>query len=652
MVRALAERPLDSGAPHGRRFAGAVAVTLTLLGVAASLGSGFGSDSLVAASTITVEVLPGLSGSTNGVAYDVNNYGDIVGGILVGSSLRPVLWPAAGSPVDLGVPPGITGGIARSITDNAYIVGSTGYGTDGSYGTPIMFRPGAPVVLPGLLAGRPANAWAVNSSGVTVGEARNNTLSRTFEAAVRWENGTVQDLGKLPAWSLAQARGINDNGDIVGVGREVQWVGFSVAFVWRNGQLTELPALGPQHGNGIAYAINNAGDIVGSSQGSDVIMHAALWRNGQVINLAGGAASEARAVNSAGDAVGYVLSNSINYAALFTGGQVIVLPEPPGALSGRTIAHGMNDLGQIVGQAINATTFQTMPILWTVGGAPPPAAPSGLTARLSSAPRAIALSWLDNANNETGVSVERSEYTGTGWTNFVEIATLPAGATSYADTSFTPTSYDYRVRAFNSVGSSAYSNTATISIVGVNPAPIAIMSATPSSGTAPLTVTFDGSGSYDLELGFVTSWAWAFGDGAVGAGVTATHVYSTPGTYTARLTVTDNGNASNTTTATIVVNAPPLPSAPAGLTATALSRSSIALRWTNGSTNQTEVRIERCRGSSCTNFTQVAAVAGSATSYTNSGLSADTTYRYRVRAVNSAGTSLYSNIAAAKTLKR
>ena len=31
----------------------------------------------------------------------------------------------------------------------------------------------------------------------------------------------------------------------------------------------------------------------------------------------------------------------------------------------------MNDFGQIVGQAVNATTFQTMPILWTVGAAPP-----------------------------------------------------------------------------------------------------------------------------------------------------------------------------------------------------------------------------------------------------------------------------------------
>jgi hypothetical protein len=135
----------------------------------------------------------------------------------------------------------------------------------------------------------------------------------------------------------------------------------------------------------------------------------------------------------------------------------------------------------------------------------PPAGPSGLTARLSGV--AIVLDWQDNATNETAYSVERSEYTGTGWTGFVVLATLPADATNYADGAFTQRSYNYRVRASNAAGSSAYSNIATISIVGDNPPPTAVMSATPSSGTAPLTVPFDGSASTDLG-GFVASWVW------------------------------------------------------------------------------------------------------------------------------------------------
>jgi hypothetical protein len=59
--------------------------------------------------------------------------------------------------------------------------------------------------------------------------------------------------------------------------------------------------------------------------------------------------------------------------------------------------------------------------------------------------------------------------------------------------------------------------------------------------------------------------------------------------------------------------------------------------------------IERCQGSGCTNFVQVAALAGTATTFTNSGLLARTTYRYRVRAHNALGDSSYSNTASART---
>ena len=76
------------------------------------------------------------------------------------------------------------------------------------------------------------------------------------------------------------------------------------------------------------------------------------------------------------------------------------------------------------------------------------------------------------------------------------------------------------------------------------------------------------------------------------------------------------------------------------------------LTWTNNSANQDGVKIERCQGTKCTNFAQIGTVAGTATTYTDLGLAANTTYRYRTRAYNSAGDSPYSNIATAKTLKR
>jgi len=335
---------------------------------------------------------------------------------------------------------------------------------------------------------------------------------------------------------------------------------------------------------------------------------------------------------------------------------------PGGYIPGVTV--GYDSFGTLLWQAFSAQAtvwaaalpsgdvcatggYDALVTCWRIGApVAPPAAPSGLTADLRAG--AIVLDWQDNATDESAYSVERSEYNGTAWTPFSTLATLPANSITYADSAFAARSYNYRVRASNAAGSSPYSNTASITILSGNDPPTAVMSATPTSGTAPLTVTFEGSASSDLG-GFITAWTWAFGDGAVGSGVSTTHVYSTPGTYTATLTVTDNGNLSNSTSASIVVNAPALPSAPTGLTATALSPSSIRLDWTNTTTNQTEVRVERCTGSGCTTFVQVAAVAGTSMTYIDTGLASRTTYTYRVRGHNAAGDSPYSNSARART---
>ncbi|MBK9246385.1 MAG: PKD domain-containing protein, partial [Burkholderiales bacterium] len=77
----------------------------------------------------------------------------------------------------------------------------------------------------------------------------------------------------------------------------------------------------------------------------------------------------------------------------------------------------------------------------------------------------------------------------------------------------------------------------SITVGGAQP-PTAVLSADRTSGAAPLTVNFSAAGSSDAD-GTIASYAWSFGDGGTASGLTAQRVYSTPGTYTAALTVTD-----------------------------------------------------------------------------------------------------------------
>ncbi len=89
------------------------------------------------------------------------------------------------------------------------------------------------------------------------------------------------------------------------------------------------------------------------------------------------------------------------------------------------------------------------------------------------------------------------------------------------------------------------------------------------------------------------------------------------------------------------------PAAPSNLVATAASCSQINLTWADNSTDETQFNIER--GTDGVNFSQIATVGANVTSYSNTGLTASTTYYYRVRAYNSGGYSGYTNTANAAT---
>lgn len=88
-----------------------------------------------------------------------------------------------------------------------------------------------------------------------------------------------------------------------------------------------------------------------------------------------------------------------------------------------------------------------------------------------------------------------------------------------------------------------------------NQAPLASFTASPSSGTAPLQVNVDASTSTDPD-GSISSYAWDFGDGTQASGQTTSHTYTSVGTYTLRLTVTDDQGLSNSSSRTIRATPP------------------------------------------------------------------------------------------------
>jgi len=96
----------------------------------------------------------------------------------------------------------------------------------------------------------------------------------------------------------------------------------------------------------------------------------------------------------------------------------------------------------------------------------PPNVPSGLTASVISSSQ-INLAWTDNSINETGFKIERK--TGVDGT-YSQIAAVLADVTAYSDTGLSAgITYYYRVRAYNGIGDSAYSNEANATTIVIPP---------------------------------------------------------------------------------------------------------------------------------------------------------------------------------------
>jgi PKD repeat protein len=97
--------------------------------------------------------------------------------------------------------------------------------------------------------------------------------------------------------------------------------------------------------------------------------------------------------------------------------------------------------------------------------------------------------------------------------------------------------------------------TVVVSGPAVNLPPVAKANG-PYSGSVNLPLGFSGAGSVDPD-GSIVSYAWNFGDGTTGTGLSTFHQYTTTGTYKAVLTVTDNKGAVDVDTANVTISGGP-----------------------------------------------------------------------------------------------
>ncbi len=270
-----------------------------------------------------------------------------------------ILWPSVGAERSRAASPpgpyaltdlGTLGGLSAQALDVNDLGQVVGYATTAaSQARGYIWRNGAMTDL-GTLAGTSSVAYGINAQGAAVGRSTIGTNSTTH--AVLWENGTKIDLTPGAVSGTSAANAINNARQIVGT------AGNGSGFLWEDGVLTVLGHLG----GGAAYAadINENGQIVGSSNTNIVInelgplVHAFVWNEGVMTDLGmlpGDEESGAAAINNLGQIVGSSsVTDPLTYATtsrsiLYENGVMVALAVP----SSESYASDINDAGMVVG---------------------------------------------------------------------------------------------------------------------------------------------------------------------------------------------------------------------------------------------------------------------------------------------------------------
>jgi probable HAF family extracellular repeat protein len=242
---------------------------------------------------------------SNGAAVATNNRGEVVGRYVSSSSLsfHAFLWEPRAGLKDLGTLGGIFAGFgtyaeAAAINERGQVVGSPLAPAGQIHG--FLWERGVMIDLGGI-NGLSSQAHGINNRGQVVGVCEVRIGSLTFFHACLWENGVWSDLGVPGPDSKASA--INESGEVTGAFTSPdEWR----AFLWRKGRTTNLGTLGnAPNETSAGLGINNRGQVVGWSTNGGLVQ-AFLWEKGIMLNLSPSLASAigATAINESGVVAG------------------------------------------------------------------------------------------------------------------------------------------------------------------------------------------------------------------------------------------------------------------------------------------------------------------------------------------------------------
>jgi len=179
-------------------------------------------------------------------------------------------------------------------------------------------------------------AFGINDSGQVVGSYETGAGLGAF-----LYSGGTYTLLSVPGATSTAAYGINDAGQIVGFYYSPS-VGHDQGFLYSGGSYTTLPVLQ-------AFGISNTGQIVGTDGERGFLDSGGTYT---YYSFPGSSYTSFNGINDAGQIVGSDCDVG-NQGFIYSGGTYAILnfPPPPGQVTDRTCAYGINDYGVVVGVA-------------------------------------------------------------------------------------------------------------------------------------------------------------------------------------------------------------------------------------------------------------------------------------------------------------